>query len=433
MRYVIIGNSYAAIGAVEAIRRVDRENLITIISDEPYRCYARPLITFWLGRATESKNMYYRPADFYKKKKVETMLGRRAVSIDFSGKAVALEGGTRVAYDKLLIATGGKPFVPPLKGYTPAVKNVHTFTKWNDAKALYALSKKHKKAVVIGGGLIGLKASEGLNDVGVDTTIVELGPRVLAVALDEYSGKIASKRLNDNGIKTITGVTAQEILVNKKNEVTGIILQDGRHMECGILVLAIGVRPNVDLVKDTAVSVERGIVTDEKMQTTVPDVYAAGDVVQNYNILMDRQDVIAIVPLAYEQGRVAGLNMAGRRAEYKGGIGMNSVEIYGLPIMTMGLTNPVNESQKEEVLVEGDIYRKFVFEGNRLVGAILMGDVDCGGVLTHLIRSKRDVEPLKEYIRKGDLLALSAFIKAECSCYSPEWVRAQESEFFFYK
>ncbi|MEW5745427.1 MAG: FAD-dependent oxidoreductase [Nitrospirota bacterium] len=433
MSYVIIGNSYAAVGAIEAIRQVDRDTAITVISDEPYRCYARPLITFWLGRATATRNMYYRPADFYKRKKVEPMLGRRAASIDFSGRAVLLENGDRVAYDKLLIATGGKPFIPPIKGYTPGVKHVHTFTKWDDAKALYALSKRHKKAVVIGGGLIGLKASEGLNDVGVDTTIVELGPRVLAVALDEYSGQVASRRLNDNGIKTVTGVTAQEILVNKKNEVTGVVLQDGRRMECGILVLAIGVRPNVDLVKDTGVSVERGIVTDERMQTTVPGVYAAGDVVQNYNILMARQDVIAIVPLAYEQGRVAGLNMAGRHAEYKGGIGMNSVEIYGLPIMTMGLTNPVSESQQSEVLVEGEIYRKFVFEGNRLVGAILMGQVDCGGVLTHLIRSKRDVEPLKEYIRRGDLLALSAFIKTECSCYSPEWVRAQESGFYFYK
>lgn len=416
MHYVMIGNSYAAIGAVEAIRQVDKESPITIISDEPYPCYARPLITFWLGGAVATKNMFYRPSDFYEKNNITALTGKEAVAIDFKKKLVSLAGGEQVAYDKLLIATGGKPFVPPIKGLTPAVKNVHNFTKWDDAKALAKLSKEGKKAVVIGGGLIGLKASEGLNDIGVDTTIVELGPRVLAIALDEYSGKIASKRLNDNGIKTITGTTAQEILVNQNNEVSGVILQDGRKLDCGILVVAIGVRPNIALVKDTAIKIERGIVTDDTMQTSVADVYAAGDVVQSVNILTGKQEVIAIVPTAYEQGRVAGFNMAGRQRQYKGEIGMNSVEIYGLPIMSMGKTNSVDENQREEIFHENDIYRKYVFEDNRLVGALLMSNVDYGGVLTHLIRSRRSISPMMmDWLLKGDTLALSAFIIAESS------------------
>ncbi len=414
MHYVMIGNSYASIGAVEAIRQVDKVNPITIISDEPYPCYARPLITFWLGGAVKTENMFYRPPDFYEKNNITALTGKEAVAIDFKNKLVSLAGDEQVAYDKLLIATGGKPFVPPIKGLTPEVKNVHNFTKWDDAKALARLSKESKKAVVIGGGLIGLKASEGLNDIGVDTTIVELGPRVLAIALDEYSGKIASKRLNDNGIKTITGTTAQEVLVNQNNEVSGVILQDGRELACGILVVAIGVRPNIALVKDTEIKVERGIVTDETMRTSVPDVYAAGDVVQSVNILTGKQEVIAIVPTAYEQGRIAGFNMAGRQRQYKGEIGMNSVEIYGLPIMSMGKTNSVDENQREEIFHENDIYRKYVFADNRLVGALLMGNVDYGGVLTHLIRSRRSISPMMmDWLLKGDTLALSAFIIAE--------------------
>ena len=416
MHYVMIGNSYASIGAIEAIRQADRESPITLISDESYPCYARPLITFWLGGAVTTEHMFYRPADFYEKNRVTALLGKEAVSIDVNAKSVVLADGARVAYDKLLIATGGKPFVPPIKGLTPDVRNVHTFTKWDDAKALEKLSRKPNKAVVIGGGLIGLKASEGLNDIGVDTTIVELGPRVLAVALDEYSGKIASKRLNDNGIKTITGITAREIQVNENNEVAGVVLTDGRELPCGILVVAIGVRPNIALVKDTAIKIERGILTDETMQTSVPDVYAAGDVVQSVNILTGKQEVIAIVPTAYEQGRVAGFNMAGRKIQYKGEIGMNSVEIYGLPIMSMGQTNSVEEKQREEIFHENDIYRKYVFEDNRLVGALLMGNVDYGGVLTHLIRSRRSISPMMmDWLLKGDTLALSAFIIAESS------------------
>ena len=414
MHYVMIGNSYAALGAIEAIRQVDKENPITVISDEPYPCYARPLITFWLGGSVTTDHMYYRPADYYEKHNIRTLLGQRATSIDFKSKRVHLADGNTVSYDKLLIATGGKPFVPPISGLTPEVKNVHTFTKWDDAKALERLSKKGAPAVVIGGGLIGLKASEGLNDIGVDTTIVELGPRVLALALDEYSGKIASKRLNDNGIKTITGTTAKEIEVNEENEVSGVVLTDGSRLPCGILVVAIGVRPNIDLVRDTEIKIDRGILTDETMQTSVPDVYAAGDVTQNYNLLSKRQEVIAIVPVAYEQGRVAGLNMMGRHTEYKGEIPMNSVEIYGLPIMSMGMTNAVNENLKEEIFQDHDIYRKHVYDGNRLVGALLMGNVDYGGVLTHLIRSERSLSPMMmDWLRKGDTLALSAFIIAE--------------------
>jgi NAD(P)H-nitrite reductase large subunit len=414
MHYVMIGNSYAAIGAIEAIRQVDRVSPITVISDEPYPCYARPLITFWLGGTVKTENMFYRPSDFYEKNQVTALTGKEAVAIDFEKKLVSLAGGGQVAYDKLLIATGGKPFVPPVKGLTPEVKNVHTFTKWDDAKALARLSKESKKAVVIGGGLIALKASEGLNDIGTDTTMVIRGVGVLARALDKYSVKIASKRLSDNGIKMLTGATVQEVLTNAENEVAEVLLNDGSKLECGILVVASGVSPNVALVKDTGIKIDRGIVTDEAMQTSVADVYAAGDVVQSVNLLSGKQEVIAIVPTAYNQGRIAGFNMAGRLSRYKGEIGMNSVEIYGLPIMSMGQTNPVDEKQREEIFQENDIYRKYVFEDNRLVGALLMGNVNYGGVLTHLIRSRRSISPMMmDWLLKGDILALSAFIIAE--------------------
>jgi len=416
VHYVMIGNSYAALGAIEAIRQIDKTNPITVISDEPYPCYGRPLITFWLGGTVKTEHMFYRPDDFYTHNQVTALTGVRVEHVDCEARQVILEGGRRIAYDRLLIATGGKPFVPPIAGLTPEVKNVHTFTRWDDAKAMAELAKKHRKAIVIGGGLIGLKASEGLNDIGIDTTIVELGPRVLSLALDEYSGRVASKRLNDNGIKTVTGTTAKQILVNADNEVSGVILNDDRQLDCGILVMAIGVRPNVDVVKDTPIKVERGIVTDSRMRTSVADVYAAGDVAQNTNLLNGRQEVIAIVPVAYAQGRVAGRNMAGRSTEYKGEIPMNSVEIYGLPIMSMGYTSKLDDSQREETFADGDNYRKYVFADGRLVGALLMGNVDYGGVLTHFIRGKRHLSPMMlDWLRSGDTLALSAFVIAESS------------------
>ncbi|MCL5022689.1 MAG: FAD-dependent oxidoreductase [Nitrospirae bacterium] len=394
MNYVIIGNSYAGIGAVEGIRERDRAGEITMISDEPYLAYARPLISYNLEGRVTARNMYYRSAGFYKKNNVRLVLGKRAAGIDTARRRISLEDGAVVPYDRLLIGTGGRPFVPPMKGL--GAHNVFCFTKWDDAKGIKRIAPGKRKAVVIGGGLIGLKAAEGINALGLEVTIVELGPRVLAVALDEVSGAIVNRQLRENGIRTVTGHTAKEILSDRRGNVCGVILDDDRRLECEILVIAIGVRPNVDLAKNTSLHIVRGIVVDKCMMTNIGNVYAAGDVVEAPDILNNRDSVIAIVPLAYEQGRIAGCNMAGGRRTYAGGIGMNSVEVYGLPVMTMGITNQANQKFEVWTYRKGKVYRKLVFEGIRLVGAVLVGQVDYGGVLTHFVRSRTDVTDIKE-------------------------------------
>jgi NAD(P)H-nitrite reductase large subunit len=394
MRYVIIGNSYAGVGAVEGIRELDSEGEITMISDEQYLAYARPLISYNLGGHVASRNMYYRPAAFYKKNKARLILGKKVVHLNNARRQISLEDGVVLEYDRLLLSTGGQPFIPSLKGL--GAHNVFSFTKWDDAKKIKKIAPGKKKAVVIGGGLIGLKAAEGLNDLGLEVTIVELGPRILAVALDEVSGAIVNRQLRDNGIKLITGHTAKEILSDGKGNVCGIILDNDRKLECGILIIAIGVRPNTDLVKDTPVRVNRGIVVDRGMMTSVRGIYAAGDVAEAQDILNNRDSVIAIVPLAYEQGRVAGLNMAGGRRAYSGGIGMNSVEVYDLPVMTMGITNQTSDRYEATSFRKGKVYRKLVFEGNRLVGAVLVNQVDYAGILTRFIRSRTDITHIKK-------------------------------------
>lgn len=405
MNYVIVGNSYAGVGAVEGIRELDSEGSITMVSDEPYLAYARPLISYNLGGHVASKNMYYRSAAFYKKNKVRLILGKKVMNMNSPYRQISLEDGTIFGYDRLLIATGGLPFIPPIKGLE--ARNIFSFTKWDDAKKIKKVARGKKKAVVIGGGLIGLKAAEGMNDLGLEVTIVELGPRILAMALDEFSGVIVDRQLRENGIKSITGHTAKEILSDRKGNVCGIILDNDKKLECAILIVAIGVRPNTDLVRGTSIRVNRGILVDRFMMTSSENIYAAGDVAEAPDILNNRDSVIAIVPLAYEQGRVAGYNMAGGRRIYTGGIGMNSVEIYNLPVMTMGITNQINETHEVKAFRKGKVYRKLVFEGNRLVGAVLVGRIDYGGILTRFIRSRADVANIKreltEYVlKKGD-------------------------------
>jgi len=405
MRYVIIGNSYAGVGAVEGIRELDGEGEITMISDEPYLAYARPLISYNLGGHIASKNMYYRSVGFYKKNKARLLLGKKVVHINSARRQISLEDGAVLNYDRLLLSTGGQPFIPPIKGL--GAHNVFSFTKWDDAKKIKRIAHEKKKAVVIGGGLIGLKAAEGLNDLGLEVTIVELAPRILAVALDEVSGAIVNRQLRDNGIRLIIGHTAEEILSDGKGNVCGVTLDNSRKLECGVLIIAIGVRPNVGLVKNTPVRVNRGIVVDRGMMTSVSGIYAAGDVAEAPDILNNRDAVIAIVSLACEQGRVAGYNMAGGRRAYAGGMGMNSVEVYGLPVMTMGITNQTSDRHEVKTFRKGKVYRKLVFEGNRLVGAVLVGQVDHGGILTRFIRSRADITGIKKeltehVLRRGE-------------------------------
>jgi nitrite reductase (NADH) large subunit len=393
MRYVIIGNSYAGVGAVEGIRDLDEEGEIIMISDEPYLAYARPLISYVLGGRVSSRNMYYRRPSFYKNNKVRLVLGKKVLQIDIARRRISLEDGEVFAYDRLLISTGGEPFVPPVKGMD--AHNICSFTKWDDAKRIRRIARGKGRVVVYGGGLISLKAAEGLNELGLGVTIVARR-RMLAAALDEVTGGILERQLMNNGIALRIGRTVKEVLSDEKGDVCGIVLDNGRRLRCEILILAVGTRPRTELAEKAGIKINRGIVVNRLMMTSVSDIYAAGDVTEAYDTLRTEDFVIAIVPLAYEQGRVAGHNMAGGHRMYSGGIGMNSITVYRLPIMTMGIANQASDAREVRTFRRGKVYRKLVFEGNRLVGAVLVGEIDYAGILTRFIRSQADVTQIKK-------------------------------------
>lgn len=394
MRHIIIGNSYAGINAVESIREIDKDGEIIMISDEPYRAYSRPLIAYYLsGRVTDS-DMYYREPTFYKKHRIRLFTGERVGGIDIEKQNISLENGTSFRYERLLISTGGKPSVLKIKGFN--ARNVFTFTKWDDAKKIRKFAKREKKGIVLGGGLIGVKAAEGLNACGVKVMMVISSPRILSLVLDETAGKIVNNHLRRSGIKTIVGHFVKDILTNPKGDVCGVILDNNKRLECDILIIAKGVRPNIDFIKNTSIHINRGIIVDRQMRTNIKNIYAAGDVAEAWDILNNKNSVIAIAPLACEQGKIAGFNMAGVERFYSGGIGMNSIVVAGLPVMTFGVSNTVNGNTEIKYFHKGRLYRKLVFHKNRLAGAILVGDVRYGGVLTHLIRSQSDIKDIKK-------------------------------------
>lgn len=415
-KYVIIGNSVAAIHAVEAIRERDLKGGIILISDEDCHVYSRPLISYYLGEKVTEDRMAYRPPSFYDDHHVQAMLGQKAVSLDTHAKKVILKDQTEVEFEKLLLATGGSPFVPDIPGRE--LQGIFSFNTIEDAHCLKGFVGDHhvKKAVVLGGGLIGLKTTEALIALNIQVTIIELADRILSATFDLTASKIIENALNGIGCSIITNDTVQEFIEKEKRRVGSVLLRDGTKINCDLVITAIGVRPRVDLVKGTQIKVNRGILVDHFLQTSVKDIYAAGDVVESFDFIMNIHRPVAILPNASKQGRIAGQNMAGGEKTYEGCLAMNSVELAGIPIISVGLTDPLllsdtkrtkNIDVLQDLREEDAIYKKIIIEGNRIIGVILIGNIDRAGIYTGLIKDKVDISSFKDHLLKDDFGLLS--------------------------
>lgn len=380
MEYVLIGNSAAAIGAVEGIRQIDREGCITVITDEVYHTYSRPLISYFLhGKVPEDK-MSYRPESFYRDNDCRLLLNKRAVSFDAKARTVALSDGTAVPYDKLLVATGSRPFVPPTEG-AESVKNSFTFLSLDDAKAVGGAVTPDSRVLIVGAGLIGLKAAEGLHGKCSAITVVDLSPRILPSILDETASALVQRHIEDKGIRFVLGDSVA------RYEGDTAHLKSGDAIPFDLLITAVGVRPNTELFRDAGGTVGRGILTDSRQLTSLPDVYAAGDCCESYDITTGQNRVLALLPSAYMQGECAGINMAGGDKEFGGAIPMNAIGFFGLHMITAGSYD--GEEYTEE---KNGVYKKLVFKDGIMMGYILIGDIARAGIYTSMIKEQTPLE-----------------------------------------
>lgn len=385
--YVIIGNGIAAAGCVEGIRSVDPVSEITVISGENHPVYCRPLISYCLEGKTSLEKMNYRSDDFYEKNNCRVIYGKKAAKIDKEKMTVDIDDGTQLEYKKLCIASGSSPFIPRFDGIE-SVKNKFTFMTVDDMLALDKALLPDSRVLIIGAGLIGLKCAEGIRERVGSITVCDLAPRILSSILDDECAAFMQKGLEEHGISFMLSDSAEKFDKNTA------VMKSGKTVDFDILVLAVGVRANTSLIKDAQGDVNRGITVNDSMETSLKNIYAAGDCTEGNDISFGAKRVLAILPNAYMQGNCAGINMAGGNALFSNAIPMNSIGFFGLHAMTAGSYFGKNDGG--EIFEEKNdkkIKRLYTKDGV-LTGFIIIGETERAGIYTSMVREKTPIESI---------------------------------------
>jgi len=391
MKIVIVGNGLAGTLAAKTVRELDQEAGIEIFGEEKYAYYPRPnLIEFLAGRLPYEK-LFAFPEIWNTRQRIGLHFGERVAKIRPDERTVETGTGGIFPYDALLLASGARAAVPPLKG--SGLKGVFVLRTLDDALAILDHLRTHAHVAVLGGGLLGLEIARAIRGRGAEVSVVEFFDRLLPRQLDPAAAGILKRQIEKTGISVRLGAVTREIL--GAAEVRGIRFESGDEVEADLVVMATGVKPELVLAKDAGLSIDRGIVVDDHLRTSRPEIFAAGDVAEHQG------RIYGIIPASFEQARAAAHNMLGMDMPYSGTVPSNTLKVAGLYVTSAGEVNP--EARGYEVLVrsipEDGLYKKIVLKEGRLVGAIWMGTKK--GVLEvgRLVALKKDVES-----RKGDLL-----------------------------
>ena len=394
MKYVIIGASAAGLACAEQIRKEDKSGEITVLTKEQYFPYSRPSISYYLKGAVKEKEIYLRKPSYYTANRIDVITGAKVTDINRAEKTVKV-GRKIYPYDKLCICTGSKPFIPQMKNVS-GKENACTFLDLASSKVIKEKANGNTSAVVIGAGLIGMKAAEGLSKICKSVDVVELSPRILPSILDAKSAKGVKKYIEENGhIKFHLGDTVT-VAKSRGKKITSVILKSGKELKCDMLILAVGVRPETELAEKAGLEVDRGIIVNSKtMQTSDENIYAAGDCTVSIDMLDGRKKVIALWVNAVQQGSIAGSQMACGKQTLGGAYSVNAIDFYGLRICTCGLINAEGEQYNDRIIQSGNSYKRLIFEDNRLVGFVLINASENAGIYTSLIENQTDLSGLE--------------------------------------
>ncbi|HHY92232.1 MAG TPA: NAD(P)/FAD-dependent oxidoreductase [Firmicutes bacterium] len=399
---VIIGFGGAAVAAAEAFRAADQTTPIIIVSAEPHYAYYRLRLSHLLGESPNVTDLLIHPPEWYAARNVEVLLGRRAESLDVAGRTVRLSGGETLRFRRLLLAQGSSAFVPPLPGADlPGVFTLRTVT---DVNALYAYSRTRQDAVVIGGGVLGLEAAWALAQKGKHVHVVEVAPYLLPKQLDERAAALLQAQGEKAGL---TFHLASEVsALAREDGLLTVSLKGKPPIRTEFVLFSIGVRPNVALAREAGLSVNRGVVVDEYMRTSAEDIYAAGDVAEY------KGQVYGIWPVAKEQGKTAGLNLAGVATAYSEVVPSNYLRVFDTELFSVGDWGRGQGPYAvltDYRLSEG-VYRKVCFKEGKPVGAILCGATQAGLQVAAAIKAGWEVPA--EVIQNGDFEAFLSSLRA---------------------
>ncbi len=383
-RYVIVGNGVAGTTAAEEIRKVDKEGSIVILTEEDLPFYWRiRLIELIAGEAGE-KELVAKKESWYREQKIELKLKTRVVDGDLSKKVVVTAEGDKIPFDKLLVATGSRSFIPPIKGSDK--EGVFALRSIQDGRAILARAKKAKEIVLIGGGLLGLEAGNSVRKLGAKVKVVEFFPRLIPRQLDVEGAKRLQSKMEEMGFSFWLGAKTQEI--TGKNGVESVLLEGGERLSADMVIISAGVRPAMDLAKPLGLETDKGIKVDGRLRTSQADVYAAGDVAEFKGI------PYGIWPAAMEQGKIAGTNMAGGDAAYEGTTMSNVLKVVGIDLASAGEID-VDHKHEAKVVVGEGLYRKIVLKDDRIIGCIMLGDKTGFNQVTKWMSEGRDVSGVK--------------------------------------
>ncbi len=388
-KLVLVGNGMAGIRTLENILKTDNERFdMTVFGTEPYPNYNRILLSKVLQGDTKTEDITLNDWNWYKEHHIQLFTNETIVKIDPDNQTVMSDQGRTVHYDRLILATGSLPFIPPIPGSDK--KGVKAFRTLQDTEEMVKASMMYKKAAVIGGGLLGLEAARGLLNLGMEVTVIHLGSHLMDRQLDPVAGQLLQAALEKQGMSFLLGKQTNEILGDTRVE--GLTFSDGSTLETDMVVMAAGIKPNHKLAETSGIEVNRGIIVNDFMETSVPRIYAVGECVEH------RGQTYGLVAPLYDQAKVLAKHVCDMASTpYEGSVLSTQLKVSGVDVFSAG--DFIENDEKKAIKIfdeQQGIYQKLVFQQNRLVGAVMFGETSDGPRLFSYIREGVDMSDMEK-------------------------------------
>ena len=403
MKIAIVGNGICGTTAAKSISENSPGAKISIFTDEEYNYYPRPLLDRLLAETMDLNQLFPYNDEWYKKRGIEVSLKNKVLDIDLSSKKLKTEKDGWQDFDRVLLTTGASPFVPPIEGIN--AREVFTYRNISDVLKIRVFARGKRRAVVIGGGLLGLETAKALTDRGLKVTIVEHNSRLLPRQLDDEGGQILKSIIEKSNIEVVLQVTCDRILAEGAK--TCLLTKQIGKLEADLFVVSAGVRSNIELARNCGIGIGKGITVDKYMKTSCENIYAAGDCAE-FN-----GTVYGIIPAAIDQGLAAASNIIDKQFEYKGTTFQATLKVMGIDLTSIGTVNPEGEGYETVCRKDASksIYRKCVIKDGKLVGAILLGEKDGVAGLTRIIKDAIAVAGNKDALLGGEAVLAETFPK----------------------